>query len=237
MLKVKLQYLATWCEELTHLKRPWCWERSRAGGEGDNREWDGWMPSPTQWMWAWVDFGSWWWTGRPGVLWFMGLQRVGHDWATELNWTELCRWYQGQQNKWETQCPCLIVTATVILKALHWAHTMCLALYSRYINKFNPCNYFGRKTCSYPHVTAKETGSEQIGKLSSHTVSQWWCQNSVPSCLYSDHYSSSIGREQMTNKQVASIFTRQDNPRRRWIGNQKINAVNHRRKKETWKSS
>ena len=78
--------LATWCKELTHWKRPWCWERLRAGGEGDNRRWDGYMVSLTQWTWVWVNSGSWWWTGRPGVLWFMGLQRVRHDWATELNW-------------------------------------------------------------------------------------------------------------------------------------------------------
>ena len=78
--------LATWCEELTHLKGPWCWERLKAGEEGDNRGWDGCMVSPTQWRWVWVNSGSWWWTGRPGVLQFMGLQRVGHDWATELNW-------------------------------------------------------------------------------------------------------------------------------------------------------
>ena len=78
----------TWVsEELTHLKRPWCWERLRAGGEGDDRGWDGWMASLTQWTWVWVDSGSWWWTGRPGVLQFMGLQRVGHDWATDLKWT------------------------------------------------------------------------------------------------------------------------------------------------------
>ena len=90
MLKLKLQYFghATWCEELTHLKRPWCWERSRAGGEGDDRRWDGWMTSLTQWTWVWVDSGSWWWTGRPGVLRSMGSQRVGHDWATEPNWTD-----------------------------------------------------------------------------------------------------------------------------------------------------
>ena len=73
--------LATWCEELTHLKRPWCWERLKAGVEGDDRGWDGWMASPTQWTWVWVNSGSWWWTGRPGVLRFMGSQRVGHDWA------------------------------------------------------------------------------------------------------------------------------------------------------------
>ena len=78
--------LATCCKELTHWKRPWCWERLRAGEEGDDRGWDGWMASPTQWTWVWVDSRSWWWTGRPGVLWFMGLQRVGHNWATELNW-------------------------------------------------------------------------------------------------------------------------------------------------------
>ena len=95
--------LAIWCKELTHLegsyahhyttnaelthwKRPWCWERLKAGGEGDDRGWDGWMASPTQWAWVWVNSGNWWWTGRPGVLWSMGPQRVRHDWATELNW-------------------------------------------------------------------------------------------------------------------------------------------------------
>ena len=79
--------LATWCEELTQWKKPWCWERLRAGGEGGNRGWDGWMASSTQWTWVWVDSGSWWWTGRPGVLRFMVSQSVRHDWATELNWT------------------------------------------------------------------------------------------------------------------------------------------------------
>ena len=78
--------LATWCEELTHWKRPWCWEGLGEGGEVDDRGWDGWMASPTLWTWVWIDSGSWWWTGRPGVLRFMGSQRVGHDWVTELNW-------------------------------------------------------------------------------------------------------------------------------------------------------
>ena len=85
-LMLKLTHLAIWWEELTHLKRPWCWERLRAGGEGDDRGWDGWMASPPRWAWVWVDSGSWWWTRRPGVLQFMGSQRVGHDRATELNW-------------------------------------------------------------------------------------------------------------------------------------------------------
>ena len=86
MLKLKLQYFAIWCEELTHLKRPWCWERLKVvGGEGNNRGWDSWMASLTRWTWVWVNSGSWWWTGRPGVLHSMGLQRVGHDWVTELS--------------------------------------------------------------------------------------------------------------------------------------------------------
>ena len=72
------------------MKRSWCWEWLRIGGEGDDRGWDGWMASPIQWTWVWVDSGSWWWTGRPGVLWFMESQRVRRDWATELNWIN--RW-------------------------------------------------------------------------------------------------------------------------------------------------
>ena len=76
--------LATWCEELTHWKRPWCWERLKAGGEGDDRGWDGWMASVTRWTWVWASSESWWWTGRPGMLQSMGSQRVRHDWVTEL---------------------------------------------------------------------------------------------------------------------------------------------------------
>ena len=79
--------LATSREELTHWRRPWCWERLKAG-EGDDRGWDGWMASPTHWIWVGVNSGSWWWTGRPGVLQSMGSQRVRHDWAAVLSWTE-----------------------------------------------------------------------------------------------------------------------------------------------------
>ena len=78
--------LATSCKELTHWKRLCCWEGLGAGGEGDDRGWDGWMASLTRWTWVWVNSGSWWWTGRPGVVRFMGSRRVGHDWATELSW-------------------------------------------------------------------------------------------------------------------------------------------------------
>ena len=86
MLKLKL--LATSWEELTHWKILWCWEGSGAGGEGDDRGWDGWMASLTRWTWVWVNSGRWLWTGRPGMLRFMGLQGVGHNWVTELN----CSW-------------------------------------------------------------------------------------------------------------------------------------------------
>ena len=89
------------CEELTHWKNPRCSERLKAGGEGDDRGWDGWMALSTQWTWLWASSRSCWWTGKPGVLWFMGSQRVGRDWATELNWSRqsavegLCWWSSG----------------------------------------------------------------------------------------------------------------------------------------------
>ena len=75
--------LTTWCKELTHWKRPWCWERLRAGGEGDNRGWDGWMASPTWWTGVWASSGSWWWTGKPSMLQSMGSQIV--DMTEQLN--------------------------------------------------------------------------------------------------------------------------------------------------------
>ena len=90
-LKMKLNSntLATSGEELTHWKRPWCWEGLGTGGEGDNRGWDGWMASPTRWAWVWVNSRSWWWTWRPSVLRFMGLQsRTWLSYWTELNWTD-----------------------------------------------------------------------------------------------------------------------------------------------------
>ena len=77
--------LASWCKELTHLQRPWRWEGLGAGGEGDDRGWDGWMASLTQWTWVWVNSGSWWWTGRPGML-----QTIGSQSRTRLSdWTKL----------------------------------------------------------------------------------------------------------------------------------------------------
>ena len=80
MLKLKLQYLG----HLTHWKRPWWQERLKAGGEGDDRGWDGWIPSPNRWTWVWASSGSWWWTGKPGMLQSIGWQIIEHDWMTEL---------------------------------------------------------------------------------------------------------------------------------------------------------
>ena len=86
--KAENNTLATICEELIHLKRPWCWERLKAGGEGDDRGWDDWMASQTQWTWVWASSGSWRWTGRPGLLQSMGLQsRTRLSKWTELNWS------------------------------------------------------------------------------------------------------------------------------------------------------
>ena len=88
MLKLKLQYFGHLMQRVDSLEKTLVLGGIGAGGEGDDRGWDGWMASPTRWMWVWVNSENWWWTGRPGMLGFMGLQRVGHDWTTELNWTE-----------------------------------------------------------------------------------------------------------------------------------------------------
>ena len=110
-LMLKLQYLATQCKELTHWKRPWCWERLKAGREGDDRGWDVWMASLT---WVWASSGSWWWTGKPGMLQSRGSQRVGHKWATELRiwyphykqytrWLRQCVLWGNQRQRWRNQ--------------------------------------------------------------------------------------------------------------------------------------
>ena len=124
--------LATWWE-LTHFKRPRCWERLRAGGDGDDRGWDGWMASSTEWTWVCVSSRSWWWTGRPGVPRFMGSgRRVRHDWATGLDWTELIHCFlwrklphpfslHGKQTK-----PKLLWPLKIQLKCQH-ATSVCFA--------------------------------------------------------------------------------------------------------------
>ena len=87
MPKLKVQYFGHLMQRTDSFEKPWCWERLKAGGEGDDRGWDGWMAPLTQWTWVWTSSGSWWLTRRPGVLQSMGSQRVGHDWV--LNWNVL----------------------------------------------------------------------------------------------------------------------------------------------------
>ena len=92
MLKLKLQYYGHLMQRTDSLEKTLMLGKIEGRRRGDNRGWDGWMASRTQWTWVWVNSGSWFWTGRPGVLQFMGLQRVGYDWATEpTNWkTSIC---------------------------------------------------------------------------------------------------------------------------------------------------
>ena len=89
MLKLKLQYFG---HLMQRKKRPWCWEIMKAGGERDDKGWDGWMASAIQWTWVWACSGNCWWTGKPGVLQSTGSQRVRHNWATELNWKDKNSW-------------------------------------------------------------------------------------------------------------------------------------------------
>ena len=96
-------------------KRPWCWKRLKAGGEGDDSGWDGWMASPTQWTWVWASSGSWWWTGKPGVLQSMGSQRVRHDWETKLKWIKSRTsiwWYKIHTFVLDSDLSDTILTAT-----------------------------------------------------------------------------------------------------------------------------
>ena len=99
MLKQKLQYFGHLIRRTDSLERTQCWERLNAGGEGDNRGWDGWMASPTRWTWVWASSGSWWWTGRPGMLQSLESQRVAHDWVTEQNLSAGHWGYKSEQKQ------------------------------------------------------------------------------------------------------------------------------------------
>ena len=97
MLKLKLQCFGHLMWRTDSFEKTLMLEQIEGRGEGDDRGWDGWMASPTQWTWVWVNSGSWWWTGRPGELRFMGSQRVKDDWDTELNWIYLTPQYSDQK--------------------------------------------------------------------------------------------------------------------------------------------
>ena len=113
--KLKSNPLATWCEELTHWKIPWCWESLKMREEGDDRGWDGWMASPTQWTWVWVNSGSWWWTGRTGVLQSTGSQNIGHELWTELNWN-IC----SEHTIWLNNSSSFLIYTHLLIPQNYW---------------------------------------------------------------------------------------------------------------------
>ena len=115
MLKLKLQYFGHLMWRADSFERTLMLGKIKGRRRRDNRGWDGWMASPTQRTWVWVNSRSWWWTGRPGVLWFMGFQRVRHDWATELNWTE---WYIKTNQNILIQN--VFISGPLFLRSLGW---------------------------------------------------------------------------------------------------------------------
>ena len=150
--------LAIWCEELIYWKRPWSWVRLKAGGEGDARGWDDWMASPTRWTWVWVSSRSWWMTGKPGMLQSMGLQRVRHNWVTELNWTGLTMQGTLVWSLLREDHTCH--GATKLLGYNYWAYTLepknC-NYRAHWPQLLNPCCATGEaKGVRNPHSTAGE---------------------------------------------------------------------------------
>ena len=111
-LMLKLQYFGHLMRRADSFEKTMMLGRLKAEGEGDYRGWDGWMASPTQWTWVWVNSGSWWWTGRPGMLQSTGLQRVGHNWVTELDWTSLSLSFPS----WQREIPTSLWRAVVNIK-------------------------------------------------------------------------------------------------------------------------
>ena len=102
MLKLKLQYFGHLMRRTDSLEKTLMLEKTEGRRRRDDKGWDGWMASPTQWTWVWINSGSWWWTGRPDVLQSMGSQRAEQNQATELNWTKQV--FENRLLKWETWC-------------------------------------------------------------------------------------------------------------------------------------
>ena len=144
--------LATSCEELTHWKRPWCWEGLGAGGEGDDRGWDGWMASPTRWTWVWVN--SCWELVMDKEAWHAVIhgvaKRVGHDWVTELNWTETFdEWFSLFGSQFSYLC------------LLFLAHFLILSL----VTKSSPKTYAIQFTFIFLPVISDSCMSSRCGEI------------------------------------------------------------------------
>ena len=139
ILKLKLHYFSHLMLKVDSLEKTLMLGGIGAGGEGDDRGWDGWMASPTRWTWVWVNSGSWWCTGRPGMLRFMGSQRAGRDWATELSWRIM---YSARNGNQQLAC------SRAIDKSFEWSadlwrwHSMTTTLYWGHKGKHTwPCTW------------------------------------------------------------------------------------------------
>ena len=133
MLKLKLQYFGHLMWRVNSLEKTLMLAGIGGRRRGDDKGWDGWMASLTRWTWVWVDSGIWWWTGRPGVLQFVGSQRIGHDWAIELNWWNLERWYwwtylQGSDGDTDIENRLMDMVGgierVVCMERVTWKHTL-----------------------------------------------------------------------------------------------------------------
>ena len=175
MLKLKLHTLATWCEELTHWKRPWCWGRLKAGEGEDRGWWDGWIASPVRWTWIWASSGSWWWTGKSGVLQSIRSQRARHDWATELSFLGAhCRGWL-QPDGWPLRyCSPSWVPLGLTSEGCNswWLLQSCLLIWQKTLH-FS--RYFQRDSFS---GSREEAGGSGVGKSERCMFpwSQWFFQ-------------------------------------------------------------
>ena len=134
MLKLKLQYFGHLMQRADSFEKTLMLRKIEGRKRRAERGWDGWMASLTRWIWVWMDSGSWWWTGRPGVLQFMGSQRVGHDWATEPNWvSKLLNVFGSEANPSILLRPWSCILPIKLL-CPHWiSHSskFCICLYYR----------------------------------------------------------------------------------------------------------
>ena len=147
ILKLKLQYSGHLMWRVDSLEKLWGWEGLGAGGEGDNRGWDGCMASLTLWTWVWVNSGSWWWTARPGVLQFMGSQRVGHDWATDLIWSDLIQHRQADSLPLSHQ-GITFYNACLCTYHFYLQAFICALMSLHFLRHFN-------ESCRYGHTSLK----------------------------------------------------------------------------------
>ena len=151
-------------------KDPDARKRLKLGGEGDDREWDGWMASLTQWIWVWASSRSWWWTGKPGVLQSMG----SHDWATELNWTSS---QQYTLLPWHSVCVC-VTCATFYFFFFH----LLFLRVKRWTDNFRQCDTIFRSVEELEDTALPEN----LEWLFLRGHEEWFLEGGSPSALGTD---------------------------------------------------